>query len=127
MHRIADLIGIEFKNGGRDKSGMDCWGLTLEVFKRHGIELPDYKISCNAPQLINGQINNERNNWERCVGELPVPALVVFNDHGICNHVGVYIGGNKFIHARVNIGVAIESIDSPFWKRRIEGVYIWLK
>ena len=127
MPAIVDLIGVPFKNGGRDKSGMDCWGLALEVFRRYKINLIDYKISCNAQTQINGKINTERKNWERCTGELPVPALIVFNDNGICNHVGVYIGENKFIHARIGTGVAIESMDSVFWKRRIEGVYSWLR
>lgn len=127
MNRIVDLIGVPFKNGGRDKSGMDCWGLTLEVFSRYDINLPDYKISCDSQIEINNKVNTERNKWERCTGDLPVPALIVFNDQGVCNHVGVYIGENKFIHARIGTGVAIESMDSMFWKRRIEGGYRWLR
>ena len=41
-----DLIGVPFVDGGRDaKSGLDCWGLVKEVFRRQGYEVPDYHIS----------------------------------------------------------------------------------
>jgi cell wall-associated NlpC family hydrolase len=128
MHRIVDLIGKEFKDGGRGPEQFDCWGLVSEVFYRFGIEIPDYKISCEAKSEINGQINAERKKWERCTGELPVPALVVVMENGICNHTGVYIGNGQFIHAREHSGVAIESLDNIVWKKRIEGVYVpgWL-
>ena len=128
MRRIADLIGKEFKDGGRGPDGYDCWGLASEVFKRFGIELPDYKISCEEKNEINGKIKSERKKWERCAGEIPVPALVVFMENGVCNHTGVHIGNGRFIHARERSGVAIESMDSVVWKKRIEGVYVpgWL-
>ena len=40
-----DLIGVPFMDGGRDKNGMDCWGLVREYFKRQGIVVKDYGIS----------------------------------------------------------------------------------
>jgi len=128
MHRIVDLIGKEFKDGGRGPNEYDCWGLSAEVFRRFGIEVPDYKISCEAKNEVNGQIVSERKKWVRCIGEMPVPALIVFMENGICNHTGVYIGNGRFIHARERSGVAIENMDSVVWKKRIEGIYIpgWL-
>lgn len=128
MRRIADLIGKEFLDGGRGPDHYDCWGLVAEVFRRFGIQVPDYKISCEAKTEINGQINSERKKWERCTGEIPVPALVVFMENGICNHTGIHIGNKQFIHARERTGVAIENMDSVIWKKRIEGVYVpgWL-
>lgn len=128
MNRIVDLIGKEFKDGGRGPDEYDCWGLVTEVFKRFSIEIPDYKISCEAKAEINGQINTERPKWLRCMGEMPVPALVVMMEQGVCNHTGVYIGNGQFLHARERSGVAIESLESLIWKKRIEGIYVpgWL-
>lgn len=123
-----DLIGIPFVDGGRDpRKGLDCWGLSLEIFRRHGIKLPDYKIACEDASRIDQEVTAERPYWLKCVGgELPVPALVVikFNSAIYCNHTGVFIGGGRFIHTRERVGVNIDRIDSPAWRRMIEGFYI---
>lgn len=37
----ADMIGWEYVLGGRDASGIDCWGVVSEVYRRAGLELPD--------------------------------------------------------------------------------------
>ena len=56
--KLDDLIGLPFIDGGRDPSvGFDCWGLSTEVFRRYGIELPDYKISCEDASRISRQID----------------------------------------------------------------------
>jgi len=42
MFNYDDLIGIPFVDGGRDITGLDCWGLALELFKRQGYIIHDY-------------------------------------------------------------------------------------
>lgn len=121
----TDLIGVPFIDGGRDPDvGLDCWGLSAEVFRRYGIELPDYKISCEDASKINNEINEQRPFWRRCEGEIPVPALVVIRFATYCDHTGVYIGQGRFIHTRKEIGVNIDRVDSPVWKKCIEGFYV---
>lgn len=122
---ITDLIGIPFIDGGRTTKGLDCWGLVLEVYKRYGIELKDYKICCEAASRIGNEIDLNRPYWKRVDGEPPVPALVVIRfGSEFCNHTGVYIGNQQFIHARNQTGVAIDRIDSINWRNRIEGFYV---
>ena len=123
-----DLIGLPFREGGRNKyEGFDCWGLVLEVFRRHGIELPDYKIGCMEASKIDNAIEENRPQWVKCdPNDPPVPSLVVirFNQGQLCNHTGVYIGNGQFIHTRDRIGVNIDRVDNPAWRKRIEGFYI---
>ena len=38
---VSDLIQVPFKWGGRDKAGMDCQGLFLEVMSRFGNKIVD--------------------------------------------------------------------------------------
>ena len=120
-----DLIGVPFVDGGRSLAGMDCWGLVMEIYKRYGVKLPDYKIACEDASSINNAIDSSRFAWERIEGSPPSPSLVVirFNTIKLCNHTGVYIGDQRFIHTRKKIGVNVDSIDSPAWKLRIEGFY----
>ncbi len=125
MPAISDLIGKPFKDGARGPDAYDCWGLAVEVFRRFGVEMPDYRISCGS---VTGGVIEKRNEWVRCVGEIPAPALIVFTTAGITDHVGVYLGGGKFIHAHRSAGVVVAGVDHIFWKRRIEGYYVpgWL-
>ena len=58
----ADLIGVPFLNKGRDvKKGLDCYGLVKEVYKRHGINIPEYDDQyknytdmCQISEIIKG-------------------------------------------------------------------------
>ncbi|HBS59410.1 MAG: NlpC/P60 family protein [Bacillota bacterium] len=123
--KLDDLIGLPFVDGGRDPAtGLDCWGLSTEVFRRYGIALPDYKISCEETSRIHDEMNEQRAFWRRCKGEIPVPALVVIRFAIYCDHTGVYIGQGRFIHTRKEIGVNIDRVDNPTWAKRIEGFYV---
>ncbi|WP_371363624.1 hypothetical protein SRRS_45040 [Sporomusa rhizae] len=123
--QLDDLIGLPFIDGGRNPAvGLDCWGLSTEVFSRYGITLPDYKISCEDASRIHSEVNEQRPCWRRCEGDIPVPALVVIRFTVYCDHTGVYIGQGRFIHTRKGIGVNIDRVDSPAWEKRIEGFYV---
>ena len=116
MIDYEDLIGIPFINHGRDRNvGFDCYGLVMEVYRRFGIELPEFTADWDDEDKIN-----------RIVQRLPVPCLVALRmgtPPGIVNHTGVYLGNGKFIHTRAKIGVCISRIDSPAWRGVIEGFY----
>lgn len=128
MFNTDDLLGIPFLDGGRDpRIGLDCWGLVLEIFRRYGIDLPDYRIACEDASRIDQEIDANRWAWIRVTSSAPpVPSLVVmrFNHPVLCNHTGVYIGDGLFIHTRQPIGVNIDRINSPAWARKIEGFYV---
>ncbi len=42
MIRYDDLLGVPFRTHGRDRGGMDCYGLVLECLRREGKSLPDF-------------------------------------------------------------------------------------
>ena len=121
-----DLIGVPFLDGGRDpKIGLDCWGLALEVFRRHGITLPDFAIPALAFDLVGAEIERQKPVWRRLIQpESPSVIVMRFNSVTCCNHCGVYIGFGQFIHTRERVGVCIDRIMSPSWARRIDGYYL---
>ena len=45
---------------------------------------------------------------------------------GVVNHTGVYVGNGKFIHIRENVGVCVDRVNSPAWKKQIEGFYEYI-
>ncbi len=128
MISFTDLIGVPFVNRGRDaKHGLDCYGLVKEVYKRYGYNIPEYDTDYNDMERINGLItgNTQGHPWRK-IDEPKVPCLLAIrfgSPAGVVNHTGVYIGGDRFIHTRERIGVNIDRISSPAWRRVIVGFY----
>ena len=90
IEKVAkEHLGIKYVWGGNGKRGYDCSSFTKEVFEQNGIEIP-------------------RNSWKQAeVGkkirkkDLKKGDLIFFNSkkEKRVNHVGIYLGNGKFIHA----------------------------
>ncbi len=75
-------LGVPYVWGGASPSGFDCSGLVMYVYAQLGISLPHYTVGqWDATEPISS----------------PAPGdLVFFNGLG---HVGIYIGGGRFVDA----------------------------
>ena len=54
---VSDLIGMKYKPHGRGDGGYDCYGLTLEVERRFGVNMPDFEY-----EETDGRIDTETGN-----------------------------------------------------------------
>lgn len=118
-----DLIGIPFVDGGRNpKSGLDCWGLVKEAFRRQGCDVPDYHISAIEAADIAGTMKRQEDDWIR-LDEPHVGCLVLLRlTPGLwANHVGICVGDGRFLHAYLPTGVCIDRLRR--WQSRIVGYY----
>jgi cell wall-associated NlpC family hydrolase len=129
MIQYDDLIGIPFVNHGRDvRTGLDCYGLVMEVYRRCGKKLPEFTADYDDCHKISAIIHNQARSthWKSCHPPLTAPCIVAIRfgtPPGVINHTGVYIGDGKFIHTRNKIGVCVDRIDNPAWSRIIAGFY----
>lgn len=122
---INDLIGKPFVDHGRGPDGYDCWGLVREVYRRYGIDLPDYSISAAACERVQGEIEEAKKSEQWVELEKPeVPCVMVIKSHPVFhNHLGVYVGKGRFLHVSTTKSVVVERISSPAWRRLIRGYW----
>jgi len=121
-----DLVGIKFVKGGRDvKTGLDCYGLCKEVYRRIGIDLPEYD-SPEFRESIDEIVQNQKSRFEK-LDHIQAYALVLFTIRPPYeSHIGVVLEDRKrFIHIMKGSGCCIERLDGMFWKKRIRGYYRW--
>ena len=107
------FVGVPYLWGGTSaKDGFDCSGLTMTVYQLNGLNLP----RTSAEQFKEGDaIDREK---------LQRGDLVFFATAGRkkVSHVGVYIGGNRFIHAPGRgKKIGVDSLTSDYYAKRFLG------
>lgn len=120
------LIGIPFVSRGRNKDGMDCYGLLMELHRRMGIILPDYIYnSTDNRNLLHSLILEGKKITDEISRPEPLCIITISLIPGYTQHVGMMIDNVNFIHTVRKRNVCIERIDAPEWKKRIKGFFIW--
>jgi len=111
VDRAHTLIGTPYRWGGSTLTeGFDCSGLLVYLFLNEArIKLPRTTTAM------------QRSSAKNVARKALKPGDAVFfngNGRGRINHVGLYIGGGKFIHApRSGKGVRIDSLANAYWKK----------
>ena len=118
-------VGLSFAAKGRDRAGVDCWGLVRLVYAEQlGITLPSFDAGYDSPQdaRIEEMIARGREGWAKT--QTPQPGdVVVLRILGGLNHVGVIAAPGTFLHVRAGHTATIERLDSGLWQHRVEGIY----
>jgi peptidoglycan DL-endopeptidase CwlO len=110
------FLGKPYIWGGSGPNAFDCSGFTSYVYKAFGVGL-DHQASS---QFNRGQAVSKSN--------LAQGDLVFFNTYGYLSHVGVYIGGGRFIHAaNSRTGVIVSSMSEGYYSSRFAGAKRVLK
>jgi len=123
VYSIKDLIGIQWKEKGRDWEGLDCYGLLLLYFKHFkGILLPDYQYESNwCKQGKDYFLDEYPKLWKKIKVPVKDSVLLFRGYNGMVDHTGIYIGKNFFIHSIKNIGVLKSRLTR--WKPKLYGVF----
>jgi cell wall-associated NlpC family hydrolase len=102
----AGLIGTPYKFGGDTPRGFDCSGLVFYSFDRLGIEVP--RTAADQRRAAQG-VKREA---------LSPGDLVFFRTSARkVDHVGIYAGKGKFIHApRSGQVVSYAYLDDPYYR-----------
>lgn len=129
MDPVAALVGIPYVDKGRDPAvGLDCWGVVRQFYQTvRGVLLPSLVaryVSAFDAASVSALVADEASAWTR----VAAPAfgdVVTFNVSGRPWHIGVCLGGGRFLHTVKGVGSVIERLDSPLWAPRIEGYWTY--
>lgn len=109
LQRAFALLGTPYRWGGTSpERGFDCSGLVGYVFRTIGIELP---------RVSRAMVNEGTPVSDRTA--LAEGDLVFFGKRGRVDHVGIYIGEGKFLHApRTGRDVTVSSLSNGYWSQK---------
>jgi len=101
-------MGVPYKYGGSDYDGVDCSGFVQQIYQQvFDISLP------RTTEEMYAEGSFVRDGWLNCAD------LLFFKNvrGGGVDHVGIYIGDNKFIHASTSQGVVISDLASEYYSK----------
>lgn len=103
-------VGVNYRYGGRSpETGFDCSGLIAYVFERAwGLLLP-----AGTEALSKAGV-------PVAARDLQPGDLLFYDTRGRpYSHVGIYLGGHRFLHApRSGAVVRVEDVRTPYWRNR---------
>ena len=108
-------LGKPYVYGASGTSKYDCSGLTLYCYKQVGVSLPHsaQMQGYNSGTKIEGLANLQRGD---------IVCMNTVSDSDLSDHVGIYMGNNKMIHASSGAGeVIISNLGSGYYNR----VFSW--
>lgn len=108
----ASWIGVPYKYGGDTRLGIDCSGLTRQMY------LSVYSISL-------GRTSEDiyRKSYRIAKRNLQDGDLVFFSTgkKSRINHVGIYLKKGYFIHSSTSKGVVLNHINEPYYVKTWRG------
>ena len=122
-------VGLRFVSGGRDRRGLDCWGLVRLAYRDlAGIELPSHDtVAADDLHRVLRHIGDALliPPWTTLVplgDERPLD-VVVTTDRRLPAHVGLVVAPGMVLHAQEATLSTIMRLDSPALCRRVLGIY----
>jgi cell wall-associated NlpC family hydrolase len=109
--RVAlDQRGSPYRYGGESPDGFDCSGLVFYAYGQVGKRVPRttrdlHRVATPVPRR-----------------SLRSGDLVFFEIDGKLSHVGIYVDGDRFVHApQSGRRVSLESLDADFYRLAFSG------
>ncbi len=96
--------GVPYRLGGTSKNGIDCSAF-VQIAYRDAWQLPLPRTT-----KMQSKVGDNVNYEDAKYGD-----LVFFKTSRTTNHVGVYLGNSRFMHASTSKGVIISRLDNPYW------------
>lgn len=104
------LVGDPYRYGGASPAGFDCSGLVYFAYRKAGLRVP---------RTTRALYHDAR---PVAIGRLRPGDLLFFRFGDTVQHVALYTGHGRFIHApSTGESVSWGSLRDPFWRQRLVG------
>jgi len=126
-HWSAAYVGVPWVARGRDRDGLDCYGLVRLVFaEQRGVELPEYEgyVSARERAEIAAMIEGAAGSVDwRKIDRAEAFDVAVFRTGRLASHVGVMIDARRMLHVADGREAEISRIDIGQWSTRLIGIF----
>ncbi|WP_200410801.1 C40 family peptidase [Virgibacillus salexigens] len=102
-------LGVPYVWGGKTPSGFDCSGFVSWAFAQGGYSIPS---STSALAGTGSKVS---------YSNIQPGDIVFFDTYKKNGHVGIYIGGGKFIGSQSTPGLSVETMTSGYWNEKFNG------
>lgn len=125
-----EYIGIGFREKGRDREGVDCWGLYRLILKEQfGILISSYAEEYDSTEhrdqiakiIRDGTIKLSWTEVES--GRERLGDGILLRMMGLPIHIGLVIEPGRMIHCEVGHNTVIERYTGLKWEKRIIGFW----
>ena len=122
---FKEYIGLPYKNLGRDRLGIDCYGSIYLIYKEKlGIELPDFTellYDIEWYREHNHILENVWDDWEEVISPYKIYDVLLFYSFelkSIVNHIGILIEEDKFLHISSKYSSKVDRLND-YWESRL--------
>lgn len=105
-------IGAKYVYGAATKKKTDCSGFVMQVYKGYYNIALDHSASKMYKDPRGKKISR---------GSLKEGDLIFFGSFWSIDHVGIYLSGDRFIHASTSKGVIISPMSDKYWHGKYQG------
>lgn len=107
FHTVENWIGTPYRLGGSNHWGIDCSQFASKLYT----SVSNSFVGQTCREII-GKVKR------LTMVQLKPGDFVFFKIHGpSASHMGVYLGGNKFVHSSSSKGVMISSLNDPYFQK----------
>jgi len=107
-------LGTPYKYGGMSRAGVDCSGYTGLVYREvYGVYLP--RTSAKMWKKGRAVSVSAARPGDLCFFRMR-------GKKGKIDHVGIYMGNNRFIHASTSSGVMYSNLKDDYFSKRFAGI-----
>lgn len=105
-------LGAKYVYGAASKNKTDCSGYVMQVYKGY------YNIALDHSAA---KMYKDPRGKSVGRGNLREGDLIFFGSFWNISHVGIYLSGDRFIHASSSRGVVISNLNEKYYKNKYQG------
>ena len=123
---VEQYLGIQYKEFGRDRTGLDCYGLILLFYNEQlNIKLPDFHKDHEDKTFTFSSIKQTCWSLFKRIESPKKYDLAAFTQLGgkLTNHIGIMIDDNSFLHVPKDQMVVVNKLSHRQYEKAFRGFF----